>query len=69
MSFHIVAFDADPAPPMGPPSVRRWWDRRCRSWVVQAVDAAGNQIGSVIHVYTRREANAITLADFQIADE
>lgn len=36
----------------------RWYDRRTRSWVVQAKDAAGNQVGEAVYVYSKREALA-----------
>lgn len=36
----------------------RWYDRRTRNWVVQAKDAADNQVGEAVYVYTKREAIA-----------
>jgi hypothetical protein len=37
------------------PAVRaeRWYDRHTRSWVVQALDADGNQIGSAVYSGTK----------------
>lgn len=39
--------------------IDQWYDRRTRSWVVQRMDAQGNQVGDAEYVYTRREADLI----------
>jgi hypothetical protein len=42
------------------PAIRtdRWYDRRIRSWVVQAKDADDNQIGDAVYLASEREAIA-----------
>lgn len=40
-------------------STDRWYDRQTRSWVVQALDISGNQVGSAHYVYSKREAQDI----------
>ena len=43
--------------PPGPAvTVDRWYDRHSRNWVVQKMDADGNQIGNAEYVYSKREA-------------
>lgn len=34
----------------------RWYDKMSRNWIVQAMDAEGNQIGAAVYVYSKREA-------------
>lgn len=45
----------------GQPSftVRKWYDRYTRSWVVQVIDHLGNQVGDADYVYSRAEAEAL----------
>lgn len=39
--------------------VEVWYDRATRSWVVQRLDADGNQIGTADYVHSKREAQAL----------
>ena len=36
--------------------VEKWYDRHSRNWIVQLLDAEGNQVGNAIYVYTKGEA-------------
>jgi hypothetical protein len=38
------------------PHVRKWYFREQCAWVVQKMDAEGNQIGEAVYVYTRAQA-------------
>jgi len=44
----------------------RFYDRSIRSWTVLCKDEDGNQVGDAVHVYSRGEAIAVTLADFEL---
>ena len=39
--------------------VIRWYDRHCRTWVVQTTDTNYNQIGDAAYCFTEREAKDI----------
>ena len=36
--------------------VEKWYDRYSRNWIIQLLDAKGNQIGNAVYVYTKNEA-------------
>lgn len=40
-------------------SEEKWYNRYEKSWVVQRMDAEGNQVGDADYVYSKREAEAI----------
>ena len=37
--------------------VDKWYDRKTRSWIIQTLDAEGNQIGDATYVGSRGEAD------------
>jgi hypothetical protein len=39
-----------------PSSIRKWYNRSQRSWVVQLLDKEENQIGNATYVYSKSEA-------------
>jgi len=59
VSAHRIALGRTEAADPVAVFVRRWYDRRTRSWVVQKLDADGNQVGDAEYVGTRAGAEAI----------
>jgi len=47
-------------------SVVFWYNRQERSWVVQARDANGHEIGDADYVYTRGEAEKLAIELFKL---
>jgi hypothetical protein len=39
-----------------PVKVDRWYDRKTRCWVVQTLNAAGDQLGDATYVHHKRSA-------------
>ena len=46
-------------------TIDKWYDKFTKSWVVQLKDENDYQIGDAIYVYSKREADNITIEDFQ----
>lgn len=46
-----------------------FYDRSIRSWTILCKDQDDNQVGEAIHVYSKPEALAITLEDFDLPKE
>lgn len=44
----------------------RFYDRSIRSWTILCKDENDFQVGDAVHVYSRGEAIAVTLADFDL---
>lgn len=65
--IRIIYESPEPAADASPSALRldRWYDRKNRTWVVQAKDSAGNQVGDAIYVATKREAMNCSLVDFK----
>lgn len=47
----------------------RFYDRSIRSWTILCKDENDYQVGEAVHVYSKLEALAITLEDFDFPKE